>query len=307
MLPNYLILTPDGVGSTYLQRTLNVHLNSIGLEYWNTHELLNGLAVMIKDGSYKLHKNWELNLGYSQSIKEICNHLTMTNNNLVSRIAQYHITNRNDDCEELYNTCNKKFNKIIFCARNPLEYALSWGIRQRTDTLNVYSILERKEIHENIERTISVDFFMEKLEQYKNYEYWAYDNFQITDIVNYEDLHYDPNAVMQSLTSKTTKLDFLDYNRTRYNASKGIAPSKDSTIAAVSTHRYINSLIAEKKMPNGIPIKMNTMADKKKTISNFEDLLNNYNSWTTTTNTHTPLSQEDILQSIQTESEIYVT
>jgi hypothetical protein len=46
MLPNYLILTPDGVGSTYLQRALTVYLHSAGLDYWNTHELLNGSGII---------------------------------------------------------------------------------------------------------------------------------------------------------------------------------------------------------------------------------------------------------------------
>ena len=45
MLSNYLILTPHGVGSTYLQRALTVYLNSAELDYWNTHELLNGLSL----------------------------------------------------------------------------------------------------------------------------------------------------------------------------------------------------------------------------------------------------------------------
>ena len=42
---NYLILTPDGVGSTYLQRALTVYLNCAGKDYYNPHELLNGLQL----------------------------------------------------------------------------------------------------------------------------------------------------------------------------------------------------------------------------------------------------------------------
>ena len=34
---NFLILTPDGVGSTYLQRALTIYLNTSGHEYFNTH------------------------------------------------------------------------------------------------------------------------------------------------------------------------------------------------------------------------------------------------------------------------------
>ena len=42
---NFLILTPDGVGSTYLQRALTIYLNTSGHEYFNTHELLNGVEL----------------------------------------------------------------------------------------------------------------------------------------------------------------------------------------------------------------------------------------------------------------------
>ena len=46
---NYLILTPDGVGSTYLQRSLTVFLNSAGLDYTNTHEIAAGLELYNKN------------------------------------------------------------------------------------------------------------------------------------------------------------------------------------------------------------------------------------------------------------------
>ena len=108
---NYLILTPDGVGSTYLQRALTVYLHSAELDYWNTHELLNGL----ESSQGNLYKNF--NLGYSQSVTEICKLLESTSNSLVSRIAQYHITRRlrknKEDYQQLYDVCNKKFNKIF--------------------------------------------------------------------------------------------------------------------------------------------------------------------------------------------------
>jgi len=99
MLPNYLILTPDGVGSTYLQRALTVYLHSAGLDYYNTHELLNGLGLL-EGNLYK-----DFSLWYSQTLPEICGLLESTSNNLVSRIAQYHITNR----------LRKKTNKYIKC------------------------------------------------------------------------------------------------------------------------------------------------------------------------------------------------
>ena len=58
---NFLILTPDGVGSTYLQRALTVYLNASGEEYFNTHELLNGLSLDLNMNLYKVMR------GYRQS------------------------------------------------------------------------------------------------------------------------------------------------------------------------------------------------------------------------------------------------
>jgi len=69
MLSNYLILTPHGVGSTYLQRALTVYLNSAELDYWNTHELLNGLSLL--EGNL-YNEELEYSQRYSQTIPEIC-------------------------------------------------------------------------------------------------------------------------------------------------------------------------------------------------------------------------------------------
>ena len=110
MHPNYLILTPDGVGSTYLQRALTVYLNSAGFDYYNTHEILNGIALQ-EDILYK-----DYDFDYSQTIPEICRLLQSAKNSIVSRIARYHIPNRlklrHESYKGLYDVCNKKFNKI---------------------------------------------------------------------------------------------------------------------------------------------------------------------------------------------------
>jgi hypothetical protein len=52
---------------------------------------------------------------------------------------------------------------------------------------------------------------------------------------------------------------------------------------------------------------MNTMQDKQKRVVNFDDAVEVYNKWTSTTNSHMPISQEDIAQRISTESKIYAT
>ena len=85
---NYLVLTPDGVGSTYLQRALTLFLNSSNIEYFNTHELLNGLAL---DKNNNLYKSPQ---GYDQSLEEIVELLKNNQANIVSRLAEYHVEKR---------------------------------------------------------------------------------------------------------------------------------------------------------------------------------------------------------------------
>ena len=318
MLPNYLILTPDGVGSTYLQRALTVYLHSAGLDYWNTHELLNGLDLL--DGN--LRKDW--NLEYFQTIPEICGLLESTSNSLVSRIAQYHIygrlKNKKENYQQFYNACNKKFDKIFYCIRDPFEYALSWSIRERTNTLNVYSVKERINIHgEDIKQTIDLEYFNRKLEQYSNYEYWAEDNFNITRAVNYDDTHGDVDSMMKELTGLDHNVEdrlgisLQEYSTIRYMTSmymqtkdKKYICNREQAAGATQLKKFIKSLVPN-KLPNEIPVKMNTMQDKQKRVINFDEAVEVYNKWTTTTNSHMPISQEDIEQRISIESKIYAT
>lgn len=316
---NYLILTPDGVGSTYLQRALTVYLHSAGLDYWNTHELLNGLEI----SQGNLYKNF--NSGYSQSVTEICKLLESTSNSLVSRIAQYHITRRlgknKEDYQQLYDVCNKKFDKIFYCTRDPFEYALSWSIRNNTNTLNVYSIKERISVHgEDIKQTLDLKYFNQKLEQYSAYIYWAQDNFNITRDVNYDDNHQDVDSMMKELTGLDHNVEdrfgisLQEYSTIRYIASmymqtkdKQYLVNKDKTLGVVELKKFTQRLVSSNKMPSEIPVKMNTMQDKQKRVVNFDDAVEVYNKWTTTTNSHMPISQQDIARIVSTESKIYAT
>jgi hypothetical protein len=318
VLPNYLILTPDGVGSTYLQRALTVYLNSAGLDYCNTHELLNGLGLL-EGNLYK-----DFSLWYSQTLPEICGLLESTSNNLVSRIAQYHITNRlrknKENYQQLYDACNKKFDKIFYCTRDPFEYALSWSIRYNNKILNVYSIKERIKVHgEDIKQTLDLGYFNRKLEQYSAYEYWAQDNFNITRAVNYDDIHRNVDGMMKELTGLDHNVEdrlgisLQEYSTIRYMTSmymqtkdKKYVCNREQAAGATQLKKFIQSLVPN-KLPNEIPVKMNTMQDKQKRVVNFDDAVEVYNKWTTTTNSHMPISQEDIARVISTESKIYAT
>jgi glucokinase len=71
--------------------------------------------------------------------------------------------------------------------------------------------------------------------------------------------------------------------------------------------KKVYTKIAYDKLTNEIPVKMNTMQDKQNRVINFDDAVEVYNKWTSTTNSHMPISQDDIAQKISTESKIYAT
>lgn len=315
---NFLVLTPDGVGSTYLQRALTVYLQCVDLDYWNTHELLNGLGN--QDGS--LYKDW---IGYSQSLTEICNLLLVTDNFLVSRIARYHITSRlkehDEDYSILYEECNRKFNNILMCERDPFEYALSWSIRNKSGKLNVYSVQQRIDTHGvDVKEPIGLDYFQKKLDEYAEYEYWAEDNFNITKKVNYDDLHNNVDQQMQEITGldHTVKdkigISLQDYSRYRYLLSM-YKQTKDTQYffngidvidEMCNLHGMIERLNYSLRLPSSMPIKMNTMANKRSRVTNFDQAVKTYNDWALKGNRHAIVTEEIIRNKIDTEKQIYV-
>jgi len=319
---NYLILTPDGVGSTYLQRALTVYLQCAGLDYWNTHELLNGLG---KDDQGNLYNDFKFE--YTQSIEEICNLLLVTGNLLVSRVANYHLFKRNierndaSDNSIFYRECNRKFKNILFCSRDPFEYALSWSIRNETQKLNVYSINERIATHGiNLGREIDLVFFQSKLDQYTQYEYWASENFNITKTVYYDDLHNNIDLALQDITGltdsvkKKSGISLQDYSRFRYLSSLYSQTNNPSYINAeciknldsmFELHTMIDNLHKTYRLPTTIPIKMNTLSDKISNVKNFDQAVSVYNKWTNNSNRHTKVTNESLAIKVKQEDSIY--
>ena len=151
---NILILTPDRVGSTLLQRLVTVYaeINS-GDATVNLHELTNGLARYDNE-KYdipmlgKKENSW----GYHQSLKEIVELLKSVDHGITSRLAYYHIKKRKDTLKDqlsFYEYLNENFFIIAAKRHNLFEHALSWGITVESKRLNVYSFEEKYEIFKN--------------------------------------------------------------------------------------------------------------------------------------------------------------
>ena len=192
---NVLILTPDGVGSTILQRITTLALYLDHKDVSNCHELTNGLV----ENNQKIYKDFSLQ--YSQTLGDIETLLKKSKCSLVSRLAKYHLDNRQDPVSaqtQFYNFLQQYNNKILVCKRkNLFEYAMSWSIRDQSKILNVY----KKEHRDAVKRITLIEpsFFVKKCLEYVRYMEWIDDNFKNYEVVYYEDFALDPDQTIKRI------------------------------------------------------------------------------------------------------------
>jgi hypothetical protein len=193
---NVLILTPDAVGSTLLQRMLTIYMqfHQFGRPVINLHELTNGLAKYYSPEfnqelvSKHAVKNW----GYYQSLEQVVELLSSVDHYKTSRLAHYHIRHRNDTVAQqvpFYQYLNENF-YIIACRRaNVFEHALSMTLNKVTKKLNVYSATEKIDTFYDIYQSgIQLDSqaFEYQLNAYRDYINWSNQYFNVSSYFNYE-------------------------------------------------------------------------------------------------------------------------
>jgi hypothetical protein len=194
---NVLILTPDAVGSTLLQRLITIYMqfHRYDKPTINLHELTNGLVRYHNStlnqsvlGKPENTGNW----GYHQSLKEIVELLASTDHYKTSRLAQYHIKNRQDPMADqipFYQYLNDNF-YIISCRRhNVFEHALSWALTKVTKKLNVYSTDEKIENFFDLYRNgiaLDPESLIQTLEAYKVYLEWCDNHFNVASYFYYD-------------------------------------------------------------------------------------------------------------------------
>jgi hypothetical protein len=195
-LMNVLILTPDAVGSTLLQRMLTIYMqfHDFGRPVINLHELTNGLARY-----YSPEFNRELvskhaleSWGYHQSLQQVVEMLSSVDHYKTSRLAHYHLVRRGDSVAEqipFYNYLNENF-FIIACRReNVFEHAVSMTLTTVTKKLNVYDVYEKVDTFYDMYKSgINLDatVFERQLTAYKNYITWSEQYFNIGAYFHYE-------------------------------------------------------------------------------------------------------------------------
>ena len=278
---NYLILTPDGVGSTILQRLVTMTLYLEGQTVTNTHELTNGIGL--KDGIASKTSGRD----YSQTLGEIEKILagSEANTTLISRLAKYHIDRRKDskeDCTQFFNFLNNHFDIKIACIReNLFEYAMSWSIRNKSGVLNVYNRQDRMKVKKVSE--VDEDFFLQKCIEYVNYVEWIEQNFPKVQKVSYEDMVKDSDKTMEAITGyKDTfnkklglPLQNLLSREHEYLQQQDSQFSKDYMRTLIK-YKMLCVEMMQKNIIMNVPLKNTTLTDKKMMIKNFDRCLEKF-------------------------------
>lgn len=234
---NILILTPDSVGSTLLQRVLTIYMqfHQFDKPVINLHELTNGLTKY-----YSPEFNRELlgkkQWGYYQTLPEIVDLLRSVDHYKTVRVAQYHINGRNDSISDqipFYQYLNENF-YIISCRReNLFEHALGRAITGITRKLNVFSHGEKINTFADLfcsKITIDPDILLMHCKSYVDYLAWCDQYFLVSNYFTYEqdvpnieryllDLPVFAGQPKKITWGDTYGQEFSDWNRCHYLSS----------------------------------------------------------------------------------------
>lgn len=234
---NVLILTPDAVGSTLLQRLITIYMqfHEFDRPVINLHELTNGLEKYYSPEfnreivSKRKVEKW----GYHQSLIEIVDLLHSVDHYKTSRLAHYHIRNRQDPLDvqiPFYKYLDSNFFVIACRRRNIFEHAISMTINKITKKLNVYTAEEKIDTFWNLyDEKISIDqnSLIQSLEAYRIYLDWSENHFNIASYFVYEDhlpkieqFILDLPVFVKQKNKLTWEqnfgIDFNDWNRCHY-------------------------------------------------------------------------------------------
>lgn len=237
---NVLILTPDRVGSTLLQRVLTIYMlrKEFDKPVINLHELTNGLVAYYNETMNRevLGKPKGTQWGYFQSLGEVEELLKSADHYKTSRLAHYHIVNRQDtvaDQIKFYEYLNANF-YIISCRRqNLFEYALSWQIQAHSKKLNVYNSDEKINVFYDIYKngiTATKETLTNYLTKYKKYIEWSDTYFNVQSYFNYDtDVHriedYILNLDFMKNSVNNTWQDMFGQKFAEYNACHRLLPN----------------------------------------------------------------------------------
>lgn len=234
---NVLILTPDRVGSTLLQRIITIYMTAHEFDkpIINLHELSNGIMKYYSPtfNQEVLGKPIRSPWGYYQSLPEIIELLSTVDHYVTSRLAHYHIQNRKDSMADqfpFYQFLNDNFYIISARRDNIFEHAISWCIYSESKKLNVYSHSEKLNTFGEMYRnkiSIEPEKMINYLFKYKDYLQWVDSHFHVNsyfyydrDLQRLEDYVLGLGIFNSQQKKKTWKdifeIEFDNWNRCHY-------------------------------------------------------------------------------------------
>jgi len=263
---NVLVLTPDAVGSTLLQRLITIYMQFYDFDrpVINLHELTNGLEKYYSPefGREIVSKKRVENWGYYQSLQDIIELLASVDHYKVSRLAQYHIRQRQDSLPQqipFYQYLDQNF-FVIACRRhNVFEHALSMTLNSVTKKLNVYNWAEKRDAFLDIyKKQIDLDLasFKQVLNSYRSYLGWTADHFNVSSHFYYdqhlENLErYILNLpVFQSKTQQITWKEKFGIDLATWNRCHNL--TGDLSSVALQYHRAA-AVLPDQSVPDSSP------------------------------------------------------
>lgn len=311
---NVLILTPDAVGSTLLQRLLTIYMqfHEFDRPVINLHELTNGLSKF-----YSSDFNQEIisrrgTWGYHQTLSEIVDILESVDHYKTARLAQYHIRGREDTLADqlpFYRYLNDNF-FVIACRReNLFEHILSHGINDITKKLNVYTPSEKINSFYGIYRggiEIQPEQLLTHLSRYSDYIEWCDRHFSVGSYFYYEkNLKNIEKYILglpvfgaqsQKITwASTFGQEFEDWNRCHYyNSDIGaIAMSAPEALLQIT-----NSSPAPAIMQNLLPVAHRSFLDTHKEKYNTANSAINQMQQLGIINSSVPIKKQTLLEKL---------
>jgi hypothetical protein len=369
---NVVILTPDRVGSTLLQRLITIYMqfHEFDQPVINLHELTNGLMRYYSPlfNCEVLGKNETDRWGYHQTLPEIRDLLSSVDHYKTSRLAQYHIKNRQDSIGDqlpFYQYLNDNFFVISAQRENLLEHALSWCIFVASRQLNVYTAQEKfqhfAEIYQHRIR-VEQQNLLRYLDSYVEYLDWVDRHFHVNSYFIYDQHMQNLESYILGLPvfqSQPRRLSwhsnfgikFEDWNRCHYLLSdmSGVSAQlpqqqlrlgtdqpwdldslelrpqqqysvrevignlgrrdqeflRDHGVRYKTAEQAIDELIVNKILVTGVPIKLQTMMEKRLLIENFADVVGWYNDWVERRGHGQPYTETALLESAARELRQY--
>lgn len=268
---NVLVLTPDAVGSTLLQRLITIYMqfHEFDRPVINLHELTNGLETYWSPdfGRKVVSKKKVTKWGYYQTLEQIVDVLNSVDHYKTSRLAHYHLRNRQDSLAQqipFYHYLNENF-FIIACRRtNVFEHAISMALTKIHKRLNVYSHREKIDTLGSLYINpvdIDIHSLHNQLEAYRLYLKWSENHFHIGSYFNYENHmpQIEKYILALPIFHQAKKLvtwhdkfdiDFNDWNRCHHIPSDIGAVTMSSQFDATIPELGLDNFVSDEMIKN---------------------------------------------------------